>query len=519
MNKDNSKFKVQSSKIKTEERGNTLRPMAVVMGLALMVAGAAVAGPLDDFGGSAKPSSRTPAAPKAGKPTQFPPLPQYTAPPVERHVLPNGVIVFLMENHEFPTIDITLRVRGGSMYEPADKIGMAGLIGSSWRSGGSATIPGDDLDERLERIAASIGGGIGSDSANFSMSCMKDNFDETLGYFSDLLLHPAFPQDKIDLAKIQARSGIQRRNDSAGSIAGREYARLMYGPDHPFARVSEYRTIDAVTRDDIVNFYSQYVKPSGAIIGAWGDFNSAELLAKLEKALADWKPGKVESPPPPAIHPATGPGVYFIQKDDVSQSSVMMGQISGRLDDPDYPYLSLWNQVLSGGFSARMFSTIRSKYGYAYSTGASIGLQYDRPGYFTASAGTKSETTVVAAKAIIQVVSDAVKGPITDEELRIAKESILNSSIFQYNTPGQLVGRAVNYEFYGYPQDFLEKYLAKVGDAEVDDLLDAAQKMLHPENFVIFVLGRSQDFDAALDTIGYGPVHTLDITIPPPATQ
>ncbi|MGH8102904.1 MAG: M16 family metallopeptidase [bacterium] len=493
----------------------------IVTGLALWMATFALAGSPDDFGyekaghkkGVLKPAS------KAGKPTHFPPLPEYNPQPVERRVLSNGIVVFLMENHEFPTIDITMRVRGGSMYEPADKVGLTGQMGSSWRSGGSTNLSGDDLDERLERIAASIGGGAGSDSGNFSISCMKDSFDETLGYFSDLVLHPAFPQDKIDLAKIQARAGIQRRNDSAGGIAGREYARLMYGPDHPFARISEYRTIDAVTRDDIVGFYTKYMKPDAAIIGAWGDFNSADLIAKLEKAFADWKPGKGNYPAVADIRPTKGPGVYFVQKDDVTQSTVMMGHITGRLDDPDYPYISLWNQVLSGGFNSRMFSTIRSKYGYAYSTGASIGLQYDRPGYFTASAGTKSESTVAAAKAIIEVVTNAVQGPITPDELRIAKDAVLNSSVFQYNTPAQLVGRAMTYEFYGYPQDFLEKYLAKVKDAEIDDLLDAAKKMVTPENFVIFVLGRAQDFDASVDTIGFGPTHTIDITVPPPESK
>lgn len=510
----------QKSEGRIQNLGHTRTLLALEMGIFVLAIAAvtAYAGPLDDFGGGGtKPSARP--APASARPSRFPPLPAYTPPPVERHVLSNGVVVLLMENHEFPTIDFSLRVKMGSIYEPADKVGLAGILGNAWRSGGSTTTAGDDLDERLERIAASINGNVGSDSATFSLSCMKDNFAETLGYFADLVEHPAFPQDKIDLAKIQARGAIQRRNDSPGSIAGREFARLMYGPDHPYARLSEFRTIDAITRDDVTGFYSTYMKPNAAIIGVWGDFNTPDLLAALDKALADWKPGKVDYPPIPAINPAKGPAVYFIQKDDTSQSSVLMGQISGRLDDPDYPYLSLWNEVVSGGFQARMFATIRSKLGYAYSTGANMGLQYAQPGYFTASAGTKSETTVAAAKAIVDVISNAVKGPITPQELQTAKDSILNSSVFSYNTPSQLVTRAMTYEFYGYPPDFLEKYLAKVQDADVSDLLEAAQKLIHPENFVVFVLGRSQDFDASLDAIGYGPANTMDITIAPPGAK
>ena len=184
----------------------------------------------------------------------FGPLNPIKMPKIQRAELPNGIKLFLVEDHEYPTIDMWAAIRTGSVYEPADKIGLAAMTGTVLRTGGTQSKTGDQIDRELETIAASVETGIGDTSGSIRVSVLKEDFDKALAVLADVLMHPAFREDKINLAKIQQKSMIARRNDDIGSITYREFDRLMYGKDSPYARQTEYATIDAITRQDLVDF-------------------------------------------------------------------------------------------------------------------------------------------------------------------------------------------------------------------------------------------------------------------------
>ena len=195
----------------------------------------------------------------------FPPLSRINMPMVHEAVLPNGMKLFLVEDKAM--------IRTGSIYEPADKIGLASITGSVIRTGGSKTVSGDALDELLETMGATIETGIGGSSGNLMISVFKEDISKGLEILADLLMNPAFPQEKIDLAKIERRSSISRRNDNVGQITNREFGKLIYGADSPWARQIEYATIDAITRDDLATFHKKYFHPDNILCAVWGDFN------------------------------------------------------------------------------------------------------------------------------------------------------------------------------------------------------------------------------------------------------
>jgi len=449
------------------------------------------------------------------KTLKYPPLPAFQIPHPQRIPLSNGMVLLVLEDHEFPTVDIEVRIRTGSIYEPADKVGLAGITASVMRTGGTQSIPGDELDEALESIAASLEVSIGQESGSASLSVMKENLSEGLKYLSDVLMHPAFPEDKIALAKIQAKSAISRRNDNPGGIAFREFAKLIYGKNHPLSRYPEYRTIDSITRDDLVAFHRQYFKPNAMMVGAWGDFDTDDLVKKMEEAFAGWEPGEVSLPEIPPIVAPSGPAVYHIEKEDVNQTNLRIGNLGFRMDDPDYFPLSVWYEILSGGFAGRLFANVRSKQGLAYSVGASMGASYQYPGLLVASAGTKSETTLHAITSILQEFHKMLNGEFNDDDIRYAKESLLNSFIFNFDTTGEIVQRQLTYEYYGYPADFLERYREGILKATKEEMLSAARRKVHPESFIFLTVGRSRDFDLPLESLGYGQPQLLNITIPP----
>src|SRR3954469_5800890 len=191
-----------------------------------------------------------------------PKLPEFKPQEPKRIQLANGMVIFLQEDHELPSSDGTAKIRGGSRDIPATKAGMMGIYGSAWRTGGTATKTGDQLDDMLEARAAKVETGGGIDSTSISLSALKGDFDTVFDTFVDLLKNPEFRQDKVDLAKQQISTGISRRNDEVDSIAGREAAKLGYGADNPYARVPEYWTVAAVSRQDLIDWHKKTVHPN-----------------------------------------------------------------------------------------------------------------------------------------------------------------------------------------------------------------------------------------------------------------
>lgn len=211
---------------------------------------------------------------------KYPKLGDIVMPQIEQATLPNGMRLFLVEDHELPLINVSAVIRTGSIYEPADKIGLASITGEVMRTGGTAARTGDELDEELERMAASVETAIGLNSGSASVSVLKEDIDKGLAILADVLMNPEFREDKIFLSKMQAKSMIARRNDDVRAIAGREFDKLIYGPDSVYARQEEYATIDSITRDDLIAFHKRFFAPNNIMLAVCGDFNTDEMIKK-----------------------------------------------------------------------------------------------------------------------------------------------------------------------------------------------------------------------------------------------
>ncbi len=221
----------------------------------------------------------------------IPPLPAFHPQQPKRVQLSNGMVIFLQEDHELPLIDGTARIRGGSVNEPDSKVGLVDIYGEVWRTGGTKTQTGDQLDDFLEVRAAKVETGGGPDSTSISFSCLKADLDDVFKAFVDVLQNPEFRADKIDIAQKEEEDGISRRNDNIGEIAQREAVKLAYGPHNPYARVTEYATVAAVTRQDLIDWHGKYVHPNNIILGISGDFDSAAMEARLRAAFDSWPKG------------------------------------------------------------------------------------------------------------------------------------------------------------------------------------------------------------------------------------
>jgi zinc protease len=184
------------------------------------------------------------------------------------------------------------------------------------------------------------------------------------------------------------------------------------------------------------------------------------------------------------------------------------------MDDPDYFALTVMNQILGGGFTGRLFKNVRSRLGLAYSVFGRYSSSFDYPGMFYVGCQTKSGTTVQAIKAMQAEIEKITEAEVDDEELELAKDSYLNSFVFNFDSKGEVISRLMTYEYYGYPADFLQKTKDSVEKVTRADILRVARAHLRPETMQILVVGKSDDFDEPLSVLG--DVQEIDVTIPTP---
>jgi zinc protease len=448
-----------------------------------------------------------------------PPLHQIQQPQPKRVQLANGMVIFLMEDHELPLIRGGARIRGGGREVPADKSGLTAILSAAWRTGGTESKTGDELDDFLEARAARVETGGSEDSTNVSMSVLKGDFDTVFPIFVDVLEHPAFRQDKLELARTQATTAVSRRNDDAMGIAGREMRKLGYGADSTYARTPEYATINGITRDDLIAFHKKYVHPNNIILSFSGDFDAAVMEQKLRAAFGSWPKGPQAPTAAPAVGTPAKPGVYFVAKDDVTQSNVYLvhGGTGVLRSNPDFYATQVMNEILSGGFSGRLMNDIRTQRGLAYGVFGGVDTNWDRPGLFQIWIGTKSGSTVEAINAARVDLSDLQTKPFTADELAQAKESILNAYVFTADSKAKILTQRVNLEFYGYPPDYYQQYPARLQAVTADDVARVAKKYVSPNQTSVLVVGKEKDFDKPLASLG--TVTPIDITIPEPGAK
>jgi zinc protease len=463
----------------------------------------------------AKPQTTTNPAPAAQPWKKIPIPPLHAFKPVQprRIELANGLVIFLQEDHELPFINGTILIRGGSRDEPETKVGLVSIYGETWRTSGTATVDGDKLDDQLEAKAASVETSGGTASTSVSWSSLKGDFDTVFAATMDLLLHPTFKADKLQLAKGQLETSIARRNDDANGIAIREAVKLVYGANNPYARRPEYATVDAITLDDLKAWHDKTVLPNNMIVGISGDFDSTAMEAKLRAAFEPLPRGeKFESAKISFTDPKQS--VNFVEKADVNQSNVVIVGLGTERSNPDYYALSVMNEIFSGGFGSRVVQNVRTKLGLAYSVSGSFSAAYDHPGIFYVLAATKSESTVAATQAMLAEVERLKTAPPTAAELSKAKDQVLNSFIFHYDSPDKTLSEQVTLAFYGYPADTLEKYKTGIEKVTAADVTRVANKYIDVSKLATVVVGNEAEIKPPLSALG--KVSNVDITIPPP---
>ncbi len=427
------------------------------------------------------------------------PAMQVTTPQSEEISLSNGLTGFLVEDHEIPVVDLVLLVR--TYYPAKEKYGVNDMARWVMRNGGSAAWPGDRLNDELEFMAARVEIW-GSDlNTQISCSCMKRDLPKVLEILADLVEHPTFPEEKVEMKRKTMLEEVRRRNDQPDEVGRREYAALLYG-DHPYSWRTSTKSVSAITRDDLVGFHSAWFHPNNAILGVSGDVTKEEITSALEQALGGWAPAEVVVPVLPPLAEDRPAGVHYIEK-DVNQAYIQMGHLGVNSNDPDRCAMDIANFILGGGsFTSWITEKVRNDEGLAYSASSRFGSDPFARGIFTASAQTKAEACGRAMTIMRELITRMQEQGPTAEEVKNAVDSYVNSQVFDYESKAQVVRRLVQLKFEGRPLDTPQRDMEAYSKMTVEDVRRAAKAHLRADRLTLLVVGDAKQFDRPLSDWG-----------------
>jgi predicted Zn-dependent peptidase len=422
----------------------------------------------------------------------------------DRVVFDNGMVVFLLEDHELPLITIGALLRTGSWLDPPDKVGLAALTGTVMRTGGAAGIPAEAVDEALRELAAHVSIGIGRQFGSASLDVLKKDFKPALHIFARLLRTPSFDSAGVELAKLQAGERIRRRHDDPESLANREFVKALYGPAHPAAREASLESVERITREDLISFHGNTIHPNGMILGVAGDFSKDEMVATLREAFGDWEMGTVPDVAIPEVPDGEGSRVIQFVNKDLSQTHLRMGHLSIKENDADYAPLAIANDILGGdSYRGRLYNEVRTKRGLAYSVGSELNAGTRQQGVWLLWAETKLPSTTEVLGQFMANIERMRTELVSDAELAISKEAYLNSFVFDFSSSSQIINHAMELEYDGLPKDFFQQLREAVVKVSKQDVLAAAKKHLVPDRVKIVAVGSGRILSNTLSAFGH----------------
>lgn len=426
-------------------------------------------------------------------------------PAYKEFILKNGLKVFLVEDHEQPTISLSMQIRAG---EVSDKKAGTATLTAELLTNGAGKRSALELAQKLDSIAIGITASSAGDATTITGAGLKKHFPLFISLFSDIVTKPTFSKEEFDKIVPQTLAAIKQEKSRPGSIAQAMSRKVIYGPNHPNARRRSEASVKSITREDIIEFHSTYYKPNNATLAVVGDITQKELTILLEKAFVDWKKSNVT---PTEIPPASPmpTGIYFIARPGSVQSSIATSSLAVPLSSPDYEPLSLNANMLGGSFGGRLFKTLRETYSYTYTPGAFLS-RAKLMNRFVTVADVRNPVTDSAIWVIKQEIGRMRDEKVPDEELTRMKRFVVGSYLLEFEKSNFVANVLQNADYNGEPMEKIKAYPERYTAITPAQVQAAAQKYLRADQTSIVVVG-SPDILPKLKAMGNVYEYNLDL--------
>ena len=413
-------------------------------------------------------------------------------PPHEKIVLKNGLTVLLMEKHGVPIVDIAVIVKSGSVADPAGEEGLASVTAGLLHKG-TAKRSAQQFAADLDFIGAEFSADASTDYTAISSEFLTKDVDKGVDLFSDAVLHPVFAQGEVEKLLAQEIDGIKAAKDEAQSVALNYYYGYLFNK-HAYGRPvgGDELSLARIKRDAIAKFYETNYTPGNTILAVAGEFNAAQMRAKLEQALGGWK--AKPSLLPAIIGPTAvkGKKLLLVDKPDSTQTFFVFGNIGTAENDPDRVAIRVVNTIFGGRFTSELNEALRVESGLTYGAEAFFDSRKE-PGAFAIYSFTKNESTTQAIDLALQVLAKLHKDGVTPEQLASAKAYLKGQFPPSIETSGQLARTIAAHEFYGLDDDEINQMEARIDAVTPAMAKQVIAKHFPEENLVFMLIGKASE--------------------------
>ncbi|MCH9031201.1 MAG: insulinase family protein [candidate division Zixibacteria bacterium] len=431
----------------------------------------------------------------------------FEAPAVEIFTTDNGIKVVFLENHELPVVRLTMYFPGGGYYDQTLQVGLSEITASLLRSGGAGNKSAEQVDEALDFLGASISSGDEADRLTISMRTLKKDFAEVFAIMADILTAPLFDSAKLEIEKSNRIDRIRRQFDSPTGATRHLFYKTVYD-GHGYGNYPTITSVNAINQSLVKSQYKGKYKPNNCYLAISGDLSLDEIKQALSERLGKWSGPDVTDQTQKPLPPAK-PGIYYAKK-DISQTSFRLGHRVSLFHNDDRHAARIMNYALGVGFTSRLTTKIRSEAGLAYSVGSYF-VRRQMGGVFFSFCQSRADATGQALDMILEIITNVHENGITEKEFKDSKEAILNSFVFEYETPHQIAEQVASDLLYGFAENQTELDLEALKAVTWKDCNRTAAEYLHPDSFVIVVVGDTARFDKPLSS--FGKVNTLSLEI------
>ncbi len=448
-----------------------------------------------------------------GKPPALGTPPELKLPKLERATLSNGLKVIVAERHSLPIVDLSMAVDAGFAADQFAAPGTAKLV-TTLAVDGTDTRSALQITEQAALLGARLRSSSNADLTFVQLSALTSNLDPSLDLFADVILHPAFPESDFAREQKLQLDTIQQEQNEPLQMALRVLPGLIYGPGHAYGNPSSgsgtAASVHKITRQDLAKFYQTWFHPNNATLVIVGDTSLGEIMPKLEKRFAGWKPGEVPRKNLAAVAEAAKSSVYLIDKPGAGQSVIIAASVAVPPGTPEELAIQAMNDDLGGSFSSRLNMNLREDKHWSYGVRSSVGgarAQRTFGIYAPVQSDKTKEAMIEVNKEIREVVSDR---PVSAEELaRIQNNETLR-------LPGSRetlaeVGASINdLVRFGWPDDYYDTMSDKIRALKSTDLDAAAKDVIHPDHLVWLVVGDMSKVEPGIRELNFGEVHKID---------
>jgi zinc protease len=439
------------------------------------------------------------------------PAPVIQLPAIQKTKLHNGLAVWLVEQHELPTVSFNLVVQSGSDHDPLDRPGLASLT-ADMLDEGTKTRDALQIADALESLGATMNTNASLDGSFLALNTLTKHLDAALDVYLDVLLHPTFPEKDFERVRKQRLTTLVQQHDQPTSIANNAYSFILYGAQHPYGNnpAGTETSLHAMTREELSTFYATYYRPNNATLIVVGDVKLSDITSKLEATLASWAPATIPPVAIPAPKPIDSLRVYLVDKPEAAQSEIRIGYPALARSTPDYFPVLVMNRMLGGQFTSRINLNLREKHGFTYGARSAFSFQ-KAAGPFTASAGVvtdKSDSSVAEFLNELHAMHD--KG-MTEEELAYVKKGLIGGFALSFETPAQIAAGLQNLVLYDLPDNYFENFLKNIDGVSLDQVREVAKRYLDTSRMAILVVGDLAKIRGNITAMNFGTIVLCDV--------